>query len=62
MGVSYRDAIRKQGKKAQNTSVSRSITRAKADAWAKVREKHSGVARKANRTVAGQAPTQIRMF
>ena len=62
MGVSYRDAIRKQGKKAQDKSVPRSITRAKADAWAKVRQKHAGVARTTNRTMATQPPTQIRMF
>ena len=62
MGDSYRDAIRKRGKKAKNSRVPGTVTRATADAWAKVRQKHAGVARKTNRKVVAQAPTQIRMF
>ena len=41
MGDSYRDAIRKQGKKAQNTSVSRAVAWSASKARAKVRAQHA---------------------
>ncbi len=63
MGVTYRDAIRKQGKTAKDKSVQRAVARSAADARAKVRQKHAGVARKTNSGMAAQqAPTQLRMF
>jgi len=41
MGDSYRDAIRKQSKKGQDTSVSRAIARSASKARAKVRAQHA---------------------
>ena len=61
MGDTYRDAIRKQGKKAKDTSVSRAIARAASVSRAKVRAQHSRVARNADRSGGTQTafPTEV---
>ena len=56
MGDSYRDAIRKQGKKGKDTSVSRAIARSAAKSRAKIRAQHSRVARSADRSGGTQIP------
>ena len=57
MGDSYRDAIRKQGKKAQNTGLPRTPERAKAIRWAAVRKEYARIARKRGYSLAASQAT-----